>query len=78
MFFFFTESVRQAVTATGLSTAAPLETVVQAAAASPEIQTAYTSLLRSSVQSNLRDNEDFTPERFPNASIYFNNNTSQQ
>lgn len=68
-----TESVRQAVTATGLSTVAPLETVAQAAGASLEIQSAYRSLLRTNVQANLRDNEDFTPERFPNAANYFNN-----
>ncbi|XP_018580281.1 large proline-rich protein bag6 isoform X2 [Anoplophora glabripennis] len=68
-----TESVRQAVTATGLSTVAPLESVAQAAGASLEIQTAYRSLLRTNVQANLRDNEDFTPERFPNAANYFNN-----
>ncbi|KAJ8927917.1 hypothetical protein NQ314_019547, partial [Rhamnusium bicolor] len=68
-----TESVRQAVTATGLSSAAPVETVAQAAGASPEIQAAYRNLLRSSVQASLRDNEDFTPDRFPNASNYFKN-----
>ncbi|KAJ8968598.1 hypothetical protein NQ317_004414 [Molorchus minor] len=68
-----TESVRQAVTATGLATAAPLEAVAQAAGASAEIQGAYRSLLRTSVQASLRDNEDFTPERFPNAANYFNN-----
>ncbi|KAJ8919800.1 hypothetical protein NQ315_006329 [Exocentrus adspersus] len=70
-----TESVRQAVTATGLSSVAPLETVAQAAGASTEIQAAYRSLLRSNVQANLRDNEDFTPERFPNAAHYFNSNS---
>lgn len=70
---FVTESVRQAVTATGLTTAAPLETVAQAAGASAEIQAAYRSLLRTNVQASLRDNEDFTPERFPNAASYFNN-----
>lgn len=68
----FTDSVRQAVTATGLTSAAPLETVAQLAGSSPEIQTAYRSLLRSTVQANLRDNEDFLPERFPNVSNYFN------
>lgn len=68
-----TESVRQAVTATGLTTVAPLETVAQAAGASAEIQAAYRSLLRTNVQASLRDNEDFTPERFPNAANYFNN-----
>lgn len=50
---------------------------MQAAAASPEIQTAYTNLLRSNVQSSLRDNEDFTAERFPNVSTYFNNSSQQ-
>nr|CAI5828195.1 unnamed protein product [Callosobruchus analis] len=66
-----TESVRQAVSSTGLTTAAPLETVAQLAGASPEIQTAYRNLLRSTVQTNLRDNADFLPERFPNAAAYF-------
>lgn len=68
------DSVRQAVTATGLASVAPLETVAQAAGASSEIQTAYRNLLRSTVQSNLRDNEDFLPERFPNVANYFNGN----
>ncbi|XP_060519492.1 large proline-rich protein bag6 isoform X2 [Cylas formicarius] len=67
-----TESVRQAVTTTGLTTVAPLETVAVAAGTSTDIQNAYRTLLRNSVQANLRDNEDFTPERFPNASNYFN------
>nr|CAH7729714.1 unnamed protein product [Callosobruchus chinensis] len=66
-----TESVRQAVSSTGLTAAAPLETVAQLAGASPEIQTAYRNLLRSTVQANLRDNADFLPERFPNAAAYF-------
>ncbi|CAH1963100.1 unnamed protein product [Acanthoscelides obtectus] len=66
-----TESVRQAVSSTGLTSAAPLETVAQLAGASPEIQAAYRNLLRSTVQANLRDNEDFLPERFPNAAAYF-------
>ncbi|KAI4471692.1 large proline-rich protein bag6 [Holotrichia oblita] len=66
------ESVRRAVTTTGLATVAPLETVSQAAAADISIQSAYRDLLRSSVQSTLQDNEDFTPERYPNASNYFN------
>ncbi|KAF2889472.1 hypothetical protein ILUMI_16701 [Ignelater luminosus] len=68
-----TESVRRAVTATGLTNVAPLDVVSQAAGADINIQSAYRDLLRSSVQSGLRDNEDFTPERFPNASNYFNN-----
>ncbi|CAH0547365.1 unnamed protein product [Brassicogethes aeneus] len=66
------ESVRQAVTSSGLASAAPLDAVVQAAGESIEIQTAYRNLLRSSVQASLRENEDFTPERYPNASNYFN------
>lgn len=68
-----TESVRQAVSATGLTTVAPLETVAAAAGADLSIQSAYRNLLRSSVQSGLTNNEDFTPERFPNANNYFNN-----
>lgn len=71
--FNLAESVRQAVNSTGLTSAAPLESVVQAASESIEIQTAYRNLFRSSVQANLRDNEDFTAERYPNASNYFNN-----
>ncbi|GJQ76871.1 hypothetical protein Trydic_g15077 [Trypoxylus dichotomus] len=65
------DSVRRAVTASGLTAVAPLETVSQAAAADINIQSAYRELLRSSVQSTLQDNEDFTPERYPNASNYF-------
>lgn len=68
------DSVRQAVTATGLATVAPLETVAQSAGASSEVQNAYRNLLRTTVQTNLRDNEDFLPERFPNVSNYFNGN----
>ncbi|KAG5900468.1 hypothetical protein JTB14_010882 [Gonioctena quinquepunctata] len=68
-----TDSMRQAISATGLTSVAPLETVSQAAGASLEIQTAYRNLLRTTVQASLRDNEDFLPERFPNASNYFNN-----
>uniref|UniRef100_A0A1Y1L7K7 Large proline-rich protein BAG6 n=1 Tax=Photinus pyralis TaxID=7054 RepID=A0A1Y1L7K7_PHOPY len=68
-----TESVRQAVSASGLSSVAPIETVAAAAGADLSIQTAYRNLLRSSVQSGLTNNEDFTPERFPNANNYFNN-----
>ncbi|KAK4877337.1 hypothetical protein RN001_009843 [Aquatica leii] len=68
-----TDSVRRAVTATGLTGVAPLETVAAAAGADLNIQSAYRNLLRSSVQSGLSNNEDFTPERFPNANNYFNN-----
>lgn len=68
-----TESVKRAVTATGLTSAAPLETVAQAAGACEEIQTAYRNLLKSTVQPSLKDNESFTPERFPNASNFFSN-----
>lgn len=71
MFFPALESVRRAVTASGLSGVAPLETVVQSAGADLNVQSAYRDLLRSSVQSTLQDNEDFTPDRFPNASNYF-------
>lgn len=66
------DSVRRAVTATGLTTVAPLDTVSQAAASDINVQSAYRELLRSSVQSTLQDNEDFTPDRYPNASNYFN------
>ncbi|XP_030750406.1 large proline-rich protein bag6-A isoform X2 [Sitophilus oryzae] len=66
------ETVREAVTATGLTSAAPLDTVAEAAGQSVEIQTAFSSLLRSTVHANLRDNEDFTPDRFPNTANYFN------
>lgn len=66
------ESVRRAVTATGLANVTNLEVVSQAAGADINIQSAYRDLLRSSVQSNLQDNEDFTPDRFPNATNYFN------
>lgn len=72
------DSVRQAVTATSLASVAPLETVAQAAGSSPEIQTAYRNLLRTTVQSNLRNNEDYLPERFPNISNYFNGNHQPQ
>ncbi|XP_064215917.1 large proline-rich protein BAG6 isoform X2 [Tribolium castaneum] len=65
------ESVRRAVTVTGLSSVAPVEAVSQGAGESLDVQAAYRSLLRTTVQSALRDNEDFTPERFPNASTYF-------
>ncbi|XP_044253618.1 large proline-rich protein BAG6 isoform X2 [Tribolium madens] len=65
------ESVRRAVTATGLSSVAPVEMVSQGAGESVDVQAAYRSLLRTTVQTALRDNEDFTPERFPNASTYF-------
>lgn len=71
------DSVRQAVSATGLAHVAPLETVVQAAGASTDIQQAYRSLLRSTVQNSLRENEDFSAERFPNASNYFNSSQQQ-
>lgn len=67
------ESVRNAITVTGLASIAPLETVSEAAGTDRNIQTAYRDLLRTTVQSNLRDNEDFTPERFPNATNFFNN-----
>lgn len=70
-FNFFLESVRRAVTATGLTSVAPLETVAQAAGQDLTVQTAYRDLLRSSVQAAVQNNEDFTPDRFPNASNYF-------
>lgn len=66
------ESVRRAVTATGLGSVTSLESVAQAAGSDINIQSAYRDLLRTSVQANLEGNEDFTPERFPNASNYFN------
>ncbi|CAG9833714.1 unnamed protein product [Diabrotica balteata] len=72
-----TESVRQAVSSSGLSSAAPLDVVVQAAGASTELQNAYRNLLRSTVQTNLKDNEDFLPDKYPNVSNYFNNSGSQ-
>lgn len=68
----FSESVRRAVTATGLANVAPLETVAQAAGQDLTIQSAYRDLLRSTVQATVQNNEDFTPDRFPNASNYFN------
>lgn len=66
------------MTATGLASVANLETVAQNAGASSEVQTAYRNLVRSTVQTNLRDNEDFLPERFPNVSNYFNGNHQPQ
>ncbi|CAH1179566.1 unnamed protein product [Phaedon cochleariae] len=68
-----TDGVRQAVSTTGLTSVSPLETVAQAAGNSPEIQTAYRNLLRSTVQASLRENEEFLPERYPNIQNYFNN-----
>ena len=65
------ESVRRAVTSTGLASVAPLEVVSQGAGDSADVQAAYRSLLRTTVQTALRDNAEFTPERFPNASTYF-------
>ncbi|XP_045462637.1 large proline-rich protein BAG6 isoform X2 [Harmonia axyridis] len=65
------ESVKKAVSNTGLSGVAPLETVSRLAGQSQEIQTAYRTLLRNTVQEGLRDNTDFNPERFPNAASYF-------
>lgn len=70
--FISTESVRRAVTASGLASVAPLETVAQATGGDVNVQAAYRDLLRSSVQTVIQDNEDFTPDRFPNASNYFN------
>lgn len=70
--YLVSESVRRAVTASGLAAVAPLETVAQAAGADLNVQSAYRDLMRTSVQSTLQDNEDFTPDRFPNASNYFN------
>ncbi|XP_022904804.2 large proline-rich protein bag6 isoform X1 [Onthophagus taurus] len=66
------ESVRRAVTSSSLESVAPIDVVSQAAAADINIQSAYRELLRTSVQSTLQNNEDFTPERYPNASNYFN------
>ncbi|XP_056647813.1 large proline-rich protein bag6-B isoform X2 [Diorhabda sublineata] len=66
------ESVRHAVTVSGLTPVAPLEVVAEAAGESTELQNAYRNLLRSTVQSNLADNEDFLPDRYPNISKYFN------
>ncbi|XP_025837010.1 large proline-rich protein bag6-like [Agrilus planipennis] len=66
------ESVRRAVTATGLASVAPLEVVAQGAGSDINIQSAYRELLRSNVRAGIRDNSDFTPERFPNATSYFN------
>ncbi|KAL1501299.1 hypothetical protein ABEB36_006645 [Hypothenemus hampei] len=71
------DGVRQAVTTTGLSSSAPLDVVAQAAADSVEIQSAYRRLLRTSVRSNLRNNEDFNPERYPNIARYFDESTSE-
>lgn len=68
----FSDAVRRAVTASGLSSAVPIDTVVQAASTDVTLQSAYRDLLRSRIQAHLRDNPDFTPERFPNASNYFN------
>ncbi|XP_050292719.1 large proline-rich protein bag6-B isoform X2 [Anthonomus grandis grandis] len=73
-----TDSVRQAVTAVGLQSVAPLEEVAQAAGESLEIQTAFRSLLQSTVRSNLENNEDFTPERYPNTSRFFNNDSTAE
>lgn len=60
------------MTATGLNTEAPLETVAQAAGQDLTVQSAYRDLLRTTVQQAVQNNEDFTPDRFPNASNYFN------
>lgn len=46
--------------------------MAQAAGTDLTVQAAYRDLLRTSVQATLENNEDFTPERFPNASNYFN------
>lgn len=58
--------------AVGLGGAAPLETVAQTASQDLGVQSAYRDLLRTTVQANLENNEEFTPDRFPNASNYFN------
>ncbi|XP_066144922.1 large proline-rich protein bag6-B isoform X1 [Euwallacea fornicatus] len=65
------ETVRQVVTSAGLSSVAPLDAVAQAASESLDIQSAYRSLLQTTVQANLRNNEDYTPESFPNTAHYF-------
>ncbi|CAG9767941.1 unnamed protein product [Ceutorhynchus assimilis] len=65
------ESIQQAVTSSGLASAAPLAEVAEAASESVEIQAAFRSLLQTTVQTNLRNNEDFDPEKYPNAANYF-------
>ncbi|XP_065160947.1 large proline-rich protein bag6 isoform X2 [Atheta coriaria] len=65
------ESIRRAVTTTGNVPVANLDAVAEEAGADLSIQSAYRDLLRTSVQASIQDNEDFTPERFPNASSYF-------
>lgn len=67
----FTESVSRAITSAGLTNIAPVEAVSEAAARDINVQYAYQRFLRTSVQSMIRNNEDFTPERYPNASSYF-------
>lgn len=72
------ESVRQVVTTAGLSNAAPLDEVAREASESPEIQAAYRNLLQTTVQNNLRNNEDFDPARFPNAALYFSESSTPE
>lgn len=59
------------MTNAGLAAAAPLDIVAEAAAASSELQSAYGSLLQSTVHANLSTNQDFNPERYPNTAAYF-------
>lgn len=66
------DSVIRAVSDSNLTTTVPVETVAQAASTDRSIHSAYRELLRTRVQQSLRENPDFTPERFPNASNFFN------
>ncbi|KAF4518320.1 hypothetical protein B566_EDAN009108 [Ephemera danica] len=63
------ESLTQAAGAAGVSTT---EHLARAAGADTGLQAAYKEEVKKAVSQQLASNPDFTPDRFPNASKYFN------
>jgi len=63
--------VRQAIEAVGVSS--PLaDRAVADAGADPSLLEAYKQQEKTAVKSNIKDNEDFSPNRFPNAHNVYN------
>lgn len=63
------ETVAHAAGAAGVAGA---EQIAQAAGADPTLQAAYKEEVKRSVGQQLASNPDYSPDRFPNASKYFN------
>lgn len=68
------DGVRRALQNVGASSSNPssVDEMTAAISSDPSAQLSYREALRSNIQERLKTDPDFTPDKFPNSSKYFN------